>query len=209
MNRMRDLLTRAREGITLDDETMALFSKPETLEALDALDETIHAFTLSLGRQFLERLRERLQAYARAHADQWSYLEVVRIETVVGLKPAGQLMRFAEDYWPSLTFATSPGLPFAQPWLGIATTPRAPDRIKAEIFERTAAHFVNPKQTSPAAWWIQWDWLPDWPDVRRPRHLAYLIGEQQAALAARAADWVAGAAPHVADVLRREAGEGW
>lgn len=209
MTRMRDLLGRARGGMTLDDETMALLSDPETLAALDSLDETVHVFTVHLGQQFLAHLRARFQAFAATHADQWSYLEVVRIETMIGLRPAGQLQRFTEDFWPSLTFATSPGLPFAQPWLGIATTPRAPDRLKAEIFERTAPLFANPKQTAPAAWWIQWDWLPDWPDVRRPRHLAHLIGEQQAALAARAGDWVANAAPHLAEVLRREAGEGW
>ena len=209
MTRARDLLNRAREGMTLDEGTMALLSDPETLAALDTLDETVHAFTLHLGQQFLARLRDHLQAYAASHPDEWSYNEVVRIETSVGLKPSGRLLRFADDFWPTLTFATSPGLPFAQPWLGIATTPRAPERLKSEIFDHKASAFANPKQASPAAWWIQWDWLADWPDVRRPRHLVYLIGERQAEFATRAGDWIASIAPRIAEVLRREAGEGW
>jgi hypothetical protein len=89
------------------------------------------------------------------------------------------------------------------------TTPRAQAAIKRELFERIKDGYRNPKRDTPADWWVQWDWVPDWPDTARPRNLALLVGEGQDRALASIRAWFETQTPLIADVLARESGEGW
>ena len=187
----------------------AYLSKPETLEAVERLEAALHAFKSAVGAQLIAKLRAALQDKAARTKGHWQFVEVSRVETYLGLKPAGRMTRYAEDFWPVFAFSSSPGLPFAPPWLGIFTTPRAEARIKLELHALTRATVSNPKRDDPADWWVQWDWVPDWPDASRPRNLALLVGPAQDKLVASIAEWCAAQARTIGEILLREAGEGW
>lgn len=209
MRDLADILRRSKSESTLDDEAIALLSNPQALDQVERLEEMMQAFKLRLGQQFLERLRARLVHAAERTPDYWQFVESARVETTLGLKPTGQIARFVDDFALVFAFASSPGLPFAEPWVGIATTPRAPDRIKADIFEHTQRAFADAKRADPSAWWIQWARVPDWPDVSRPRNLAGLVGVRRDALVDQIAGWITDLTIPVSDILRHEAGDGW
>ena len=209
MRDLADLLRSTKNDGTLDSEAIAVLSDPATLGQVERLDGMMQAFKLRLGQQFLERLRARLVQAAERDPEHWQFVKSARVETTLGLRPDGQLGRFAEDFALVFAFATSPGLPFTEPWVGIATTPRAHDRIKADIFERTQSAFADAKRADPSAWWVQWARVPNWPDVSRPRNLAALVGARRDSLVDQVAGWITGLAPAVADILRHEAGDGW
>jgi hypothetical protein len=209
MRDLADLLRRTRKDGVLDDEAIAVLSDSDVLEQVERLDKMMQAFKSRLGQQFLERLRAKLVHYAEREPEHWQFVESARVETTLGLRPTGQLGRFTEDFALVFAFASSPGLPFGEPWVGIATTPRAHDRIKADIFERTQNAFADAKRADPSAWWVQWARVPNWPDVGRPRNLAGLVGARRDALVDHVANWITGMAPAVADILRHEAGDGW
>ncbi len=203
------IIAKARGPLALDEATIALLSDPANLEAIERMEDALHGFKQLIGRQFIDRLRRALAEVAARQGGNWQVVETSRVETYIGLKPAGEMQLFAEDFWLVFAYSTSPGLPFAAPWLGLFTTPRAQTAIKRELYDSTRAAFRNPKRDSPADWWVQWDWVPDWPDTARPRNLALLAGESQARLAAAVASWMETQAPIVADILRRESGVGW
>lgn len=209
MRDLADLLRGPRHEGALDDEAISVLSDPAVLEQVERLDEMMQAFKLRLGQQFLERLRARLVHAAERDPEHWQFVENARVETILGLRPTAQLGRFTEDFALVFAFATSPGIPFTEPWVGISTTPRAHDRIKTDIFERTQNAFSDAKRADPSAWWVQWARVPKWPDVSRPRNLAALVGAQRDLLVDQVAGWITGLAPVVADVLRHEAGDGW
>ncbi|MBM3540753.1 MAG: hypothetical protein FJX51_01785 [Alphaproteobacteria bacterium] len=209
MGDLESLIARAKGPLALDEATIAFLSKAETLEAVERLEDAIHAFKALVARQFLDRLRQNVAAVAKASGGRWAPLEVSRVETYLGLKPAGDLMRFADDFWLVFAYSTSPGLPFAKPWFGLFTTPRAQAAIKRELHERVRGGYKNPKRDDAADWWVQWDWVPDWPDTARPRNLALLVGEGQDRILATIRAWLESQAPIVAEVLARESGEGW
>lgn len=209
MRDLADLLRGTRNDGALDDEAIAILSDSAVLQQVERLDEMMQAFKLRLGQQFLERLRACLVHAAEQDAQHWQFVESARVETTLGLRPTGQLGRFAEDFALVFAFASSPGLPFAEPWVGIATTPRAHDRIKADIFERTQSAFADAKRADPSAWWVQWARVPNWPDVSRPRNLAGLVGARRDSLVDQVAGWITGLGPTVGDILRHEAGDGW
>ena len=83
------------------------------------------------------------------------------------------------------------------------------DQLKQRIFDLTEGCFQNPKQDAPAAWWVQWDWCPDWPDTTRPRNLVYLIGPERDKLVAWVADWLVSLVPTIEEALRPAAGDLW
>lgn len=209
MRDLADLLRSTKDDGALDSEAIAVLSDPAVLEQIERLGGMMQAFKLRLGQQFLEQLRARLVQAAEREPEYWQFVESARVETTLGLRPDGQIGRFAEDFGLVFAFATSPGLPFAEPWVGIATNPRAHDRIKTDIFERTQSAFADAKRADPSAWWVQWARVPNWPDVSRPRNLAALVGTQRDALVDHVAGWLTGLAPAVADILRHEAGDGW
>lgn len=209
MRDLADLFRRTKNDDALDDEAIAVLSDSTVLAQVERLDEMLQAFKLRLGQQFLDRLRARLVHAAERDPDYWQFFENARVETTLGLRPTGQIGRFAEDFALVFAFASSPGLPFTEPWVGIATTPRAQDRIKADIFERTQSAFADAKRADPSAWWVQWARVPYWPDVSRPRNLTGLIGAQRDALIDHVAGWITGLAPSVAEILRHEVGDGW
>jgi hypothetical protein len=209
MRDLADILRQTRNDNTLDDDAIVALSDPAVLEQVERLDGMMRAFKLRLGQQFLERLRARLIQAAERDPEHWQFMESARVETTLGLRPTGQLGRFSEDFGLVFAFATSPGLPFAEPWVGIATNPRAHDRIKTDIFERTETTFADAKRADPSAWWVQWARVPNWPDVSRPRNLAGLVGSQRDQLVDQVAGWITGLAPVVGDILRHEAGDGW
>lgn len=205
----KDLLGGARPHTPLDEETIALLSDPAMLARFEELEEALHAFKQQLGREFLAGLRLALQARIATAKLSWTYIEEVRVETYVGLRPVGALAHEERAYWPVINFPTSPGIPFSAPWIGIATTPRSSGRFKQRVFDLTRDFFQNPKQDAPAAWWVQWDWCPDWPDATRPRNLVYLIGPEREKLVEWVADWVVSLAPVIEEALRPEAGDLW
>lgn len=209
MRDLADLLRSTKNDGALDSQAIAVLSDPAVLEQIERLGGMMQAFKLQLGKQFLEQLRARLVQAAEREPEYWQFIESARVETTLGLRPDGQIGRFAEDFGLVFAFATSPGLPFTEPWVGIATTPRAHDRIKTDIFERTQSAFADAKRADPSGWWVQWARVPNWPDVSRPRNLAALVGTQRDALVDQVAGWLTGLAPAVADILRHEAGDGW
>lgn len=209
MRDLTDLLRGTKSDGALDGEAIAVLSDPAVLEQVERLDGMMQAFKLRLGQQFLEQLRARLVQAAERDPEHWQFIESARVETTLGLRPTGQLGRFTEDFALVFAFATSPGLPFTEPWVGILTTPRAHDRIKADIFERTQSAFADAKSADPSAWWVQWARVPNWPDVSRPRNLAALVGTRRDSLVDQVASWITGLAPAVGDILRHEAGDGW
>ena len=156
----KDLLEGGRPLTPLDEETVALLSDPAMLARVEELEEALHAFKRQLGQEFLGGLRHALQARIEGARLSWAHVEEVRVETIVGLRPVGALAHDERAFWPVMNFATSPGIPFSAPWIGIATTPRSSGQLKQRIFDLTGGYFQNPKQAAPAAWWVQWDWCP-------------------------------------------------
>ena len=205
----KDLLEGGRPLTPLDEETVALLSDPAMLARVEELEEALHAFKRQLGQEFLGGLRYALQARIEGARLSWAHVEEVRVETIVGLRPVGALAHDERAFWPVMNFATSPGIPFSAPWIGIATTPRSSGQLKQRIFDLTGGYFQNPKQAAPAAWWVQWDWCPDWPDATRPRNLVYLIGPERDKLVGRVADWLLALAPVIEEALRPAAGDLW
>jgi hypothetical protein len=203
------LIERAKEPMALDEATMAFLSKAETLDAVERLESAVQAFKTAIGAQLVTKLRTALRDAAARTDGHWEFIETSRVETYLGLRPAGQILRYAEDFWPVFAFSSSPGLPFTAPWLGIFTTPRADARIKRELHALTHKTVSNPKRDDPADWWVQWDWVPDWPDASRPRNLALMVGPAQDKLVASVTQWCVAQAQTIGDVLRRETGEGW
>ncbi len=205
----KDLLGGGRPLTPLDEETVALLSDPAMLARVEELEEALHAFKRQLGQEFLDGLSRALRARIEDAKLSWTYMEEVRVETFVGLRPTGALAHDERAFWPVMNFATSPGIPFSAPWVGVATTPRSSAQLKQRVFDLVGDFFQNPKQAGPASWWVQWGWCPDWPDATRPRNLVYLIGPEREKLVERIADWLVSLTPVIEEALRPGAGDLW
>jgi hypothetical protein len=204
-----DLLSGAKPLLPLDDETIARFSERRTLLRIEEIEAALHAFKAHLGRDIRARLRRRLDEKVAETGLSWKSFEEVRVETAIGLRPVGPLAHAERDFRPVLNHQSSPGVPLAPAWIGIATTPQSSERLKRMIFERTASLFETPKLSAPSSWWVQWDWMSYWPNSDKPSDLTGFTGEAGAALVERIADWLIALAPIIESCVEPQAGDLW
>ena len=107
MPEFKDLLGAGRPLTPLDEETIALLSDPAMLARVEELEESLHAFKRQLGQEFLDGMSRALQARIEGGGLSWTYMEEVRVETFVGLRPAGALAHDERAFWPVMNFANA------------------------------------------------------------------------------------------------------
>lgn len=204
-----DLLSGAKPLLPLDDETIARFSERRTLLRIEEIEAALHAFKGHLAREISVSLRRRLDEKIAEAGLSWKSFEEVRVETAIGLRPVGPLAHAERDFRPVLNHQASPGVPLAPAWIGIATTPQSSERLKRLIFERTASVFEAPNLSAPSSWWVQWNWMSDWPNSNRPSDLTGFTAEAGEALVERIADWLIALAPIIESCIEPPAGDLW